>query len=101
MPQRQEISSLLDAEKKAAEKIEEARKRKAKRLKEAQLEARTEIEQLKNDREADYKVKENEVSLETKAVHSLFSSLFCFVDHIFLANWKPKRHGRKVKTSDT
>uniref|UniRef100_A0A915KU04 V-type proton ATPase subunit G n=1 Tax=Romanomermis culicivorax TaxID=13658 RepID=A0A915KU04_ROMCU len=54
------IQQLLGAEKKAAEKINDARKRKAKRLKQATEEAKAEIEKCRQEREAvfrDYEAK--------------------------------------------
>nr|ADK34013.2 vacuolar H ATPase [Prionchulus punctatus]ADK34014.1 vacuolar H ATPase [Prionchulus punctatus] len=49
------IQQLLAAEKKAAEKINEARKRKAKRLKQANDEAKAEIEKCRQDRERQFR----------------------------------------------
>jgi len=45
----------LTAEKRAAEKINEARKRKANRLKQAKVEAQQEIEQYRQEREKGFK----------------------------------------------
>ncbi|RWS31392.1 V-type proton ATPase subunit G-like protein [Leptotrombidium deliense] len=50
--QTQGIQQLLLAEKKAAEKVNEARKRKQKRLKQAKDEAAAEIEKFRSEREA-------------------------------------------------
>lgn len=47
----QGIQQLLAAEKKAAEKVQEARRRKARRLKQAKDEATAEIERFKQERE--------------------------------------------------
>lgn len=49
------IQQLLQAEKKAAEKVSEARKRKAKRLKQAKEEAQAEIDGYRKQREDQYK----------------------------------------------
>ncbi|KAI2808287.1 hypothetical protein RDWZM_005606 [Blomia tropicalis] len=49
--QTQGIQQLLIAEKKAAEKVQEARKKKARRLKQAKDEATAEIERFRNERE--------------------------------------------------
>ncbi|KAH9413112.1 V-type proton ATPase subunit Vha13 [Dermatophagoides pteronyssinus] len=49
--QTQGIQQLLMAEKKAAEKVQEARKKKARRLKQAKEEALIEIERFRNERE--------------------------------------------------
>lgn len=49
--QTQGIQQLLLAEKKAAEKVQEARKNKAKRLKKAKEEATAEIERFRSERE--------------------------------------------------
>ncbi|XP_069097609.1 V-type proton ATPase subunit G 1 isoform X1 [Pleurodeles waltl] len=57
--QSQGIQQLLQAEKRAAEKVSEARKRKNKRLKQAKEEAQAEIEQYRLHREQEFRVKEN------------------------------------------
>jgi len=49
------IQQLLQAEKKAAEKINDARKRKAKRLKQAKEEAQAEIDKYRQDRESQFR----------------------------------------------
>ncbi|KAL1769608.1 V-type proton ATPase subunit G 1 [Sigmodon hispidus] len=56
--QSQGIQQLLQAEKRAAEKVSEARKRKNRRLKQAKEEAQAEIEQYRLQREKEFKVKE-------------------------------------------
>jgi len=56
--QSQGIQQLLQAEKRAAEKVAEARKRKNRRLKQAKEEAQAEIEQYRLQREKDFKTKE-------------------------------------------
>uniref|UniRef100_A0A6B2F1Y4 V-type proton ATPase subunit G n=2 Tax=Bothriechis TaxID=44726 RepID=A0A6B2F1Y4_BOTNI len=56
--QSQGIQQLLQAEKRAAEKVAEARKRKNRRLKQAKEEAQAEIEQYRFQREKDFKAKE-------------------------------------------
>uniref|UniRef100_A0A8D0BTX3 V-type proton ATPase subunit G n=1 Tax=Salvator merianae TaxID=96440 RepID=A0A8D0BTX3_SALMN len=56
--QSQGIQQLLQAEKRAAEKVAEARKRKNRRLKQAKEEAQAEIEQYRLQREKDFKAKE-------------------------------------------
>lgn len=56
--QSQGIQQLLQAEKRAAEKVSEARKRKNRRLKQAKEEAQAEIEQYRLQREKDFKAKE-------------------------------------------
>ncbi|KAJ6654566.1 hypothetical protein lerEdw1_006719 [Lerista edwardsae] len=56
--QSQGIQQLLQAEKRAAEKVAEARKRKNRRLKQAKEEAQAEIEQYRLHREKDFKEKE-------------------------------------------
>ncbi|XP_053137852.1 V-type proton ATPase subunit G 1 isoform X2 [Hemicordylus capensis] len=56
--QSQGIQQLLQAEKRAAEKVAEARKRKNRRLKQAKEEAQAEIEQYRFQREKDFKEKE-------------------------------------------
>ncbi|PAA94716.1 hypothetical protein BOX15_Mlig012681g3 [Macrostomum lignano] len=52
------IQQLLQAEKKAREKIEEARKGKQRRLKQAKQEAAAEIEAFKLEREREFKAHE-------------------------------------------
>ncbi|KAJ8260617.1 hypothetical protein COCON_G00163400 [Conger conger] len=56
--QSQGIQQLLQAEKRAAEKVGEARKRKTRRLKQAKEEAHAEIEQHRVQREKEFKTKE-------------------------------------------
>ena len=56
--QSQGIQQLLQAEKRAAEKVSEARKRKNQRLKQAKEEAQAEIEQYRLQREKEFKAKE-------------------------------------------
>lgn len=55
--QSQGIQQLLQAEKRAAEKVSEARKRKNRRLKQAKEEAQAEIEQYRLQREKEFKAK--------------------------------------------
>uniref|UniRef100_UPI00398F1B68 V-type proton ATPase subunit G 1-like n=1 Tax=Pristiophorus japonicus TaxID=55135 RepID=UPI00398F1B68 len=57
--QSQGIQQLLQAEKRAAEKVAEARKRKNRRLKQAKEEAQAEIEQFRLQREREFKAKES------------------------------------------
>ncbi|XP_072285706.1 V-type proton ATPase subunit G 1 [Pyxicephalus adspersus] len=52
------IQQLLQAEKRAAERVAEARKRKNRRLKQAKEEAQAEIEQYRLQREKEFKAKE-------------------------------------------
>ncbi|XP_044161699.1 V-type proton ATPase subunit G 1 [Bufo gargarizans] len=52
------IQQLLQAEKRAAERVTEARKRKNRRLKQAKEEAQAEIEQYRMQRDRDFKAKE-------------------------------------------
>ncbi|XP_004401930.1 PREDICTED: V-type proton ATPase subunit G 1-like [Odobenus rosmarus divergens] len=56
--QSQGIQQLLQAEKRAAEKVSEARKRKNRRLKQAKEAAQAEIEQYRLQREKEFKAKE-------------------------------------------
>ncbi|XP_063423065.1 V-type proton ATPase subunit G 1-like [Mytilus galloprovincialis] len=55
------IQQLLQAEKKAAEKVSEARKRKAKRLKQAKEEAQAEIDGYRKQRDDQYKKYEKSI----------------------------------------
>ncbi|XP_072908553.1 V-type proton ATPase subunit G 1 [Hemitrygon akajei] len=57
--QSQGIQQLLQAEKRAAERVAEARKRKNRRLKQAKEEAQAEIEQYRLQREKEFKNKED------------------------------------------
>ncbi|XP_075691520.1 V-type proton ATPase subunit G 1 [Rhinoderma darwinii] len=52
------IQQLLQAEKRAAERVAEARKRKNRRLKQAKEEAQAEIEQYRLQRDKEFKAKE-------------------------------------------
>ncbi|XP_030063108.1 V-type proton ATPase subunit G 1 [Microcaecilia unicolor] len=56
--QSQGIQQLLQAEKRAAEKVSESQKRKNRRLKQAKEEAQVEIEQYRMQREKEFKAKE-------------------------------------------
>ncbi|XP_028656286.1 V-type proton ATPase subunit G 2-like [Erpetoichthys calabaricus] len=56
--QSQGIQQLLQAEKRAAEKVAEARKRKTRRLKQAKEEAQAEIEQYRTEREREFQQKQ-------------------------------------------
>ncbi|XP_036603526.1 V-type proton ATPase subunit G 1-like [Trichosurus vulpecula] len=58
--QSQGIQQLLQAEKRASEKILEARRRKVERLKQAKEEAQNEVEQYRLKRETEFKAKEAE-----------------------------------------
>ncbi|XP_066580804.1 V-type proton ATPase subunit G 2 [Amia ocellicauda] len=59
--QSQGIQQLLQAEKRAAEKVAEARKRKTRRLKQAKEEAQGEIEQYRAEREREFTQKQHTV----------------------------------------
>ncbi|KAF6112837.1 ATPase H+ transporting V1 subunit G2 [Phyllostomus discolor] len=61
--QSQGIQQLLQAEKRAAEKVADARKRKARRLKQAKEEAQMEVEQYRREREQEFQSKQQAVSL--------------------------------------
>ncbi|PNJ03567.1 ATP6V1G2-DDX39B isoform 3 [Pongo abelii] len=56
--QSQGIQQLLQAEKRAAEKVADARKRKARRLKQAKEEAQMEVEQYRREREKEFQSKQ-------------------------------------------
>uniref|UniRef100_A0A9J8BK89 V-type proton ATPase subunit G n=1 Tax=Cyprinus carpio carpio TaxID=630221 RepID=A0A9J8BK89_CYPCA len=70
--QSQGIQQLLQAEKRAAEKVAEARKRKNRRLKQAKEEAQAEIEQYRLQREKEFKTKEAAV----RFIHLWFKDPF-------------------------
>ncbi|XP_075416491.1 V-type proton ATPase subunit G 1 [Tenrec ecaudatus] len=85
--QSQGIQQLLQAEKRAAEKVSEARKRKNRRLKQAKEEAQAEIEQYRLQREKEFKAKEaaalgshgscsTEVEKETEEKMTLLQTYF-------------------------
>ncbi|KAM5328955.1 V-type proton ATPase subunit G 1 [Glossophaga mutica] len=85
--QSQGIQQLLQAEKRAAEKVSEARKRKNRRLKQAKEEAQAEIEQYRLQREKEFKAKEaaalgshgscsTEVEKETQEKMSILQTYF-------------------------
>ncbi|XP_041081899.1 V-type proton ATPase subunit G 2-like [Polyodon spathula] len=57
--QSQGIQQLLQAEKRAAEKVAEARKRKTRRLRQAKEEAQAEIEQYRIGREREFQHKQH------------------------------------------
>ncbi|XP_028911755.1 V-type proton ATPase subunit G 2 [Ornithorhynchus anatinus] len=56
--QSQGIQQLLQAEKRAAEKVADARKRKARRLKQAKEEAQMEVEHYRREREQEFQTKQ-------------------------------------------
>ncbi|XP_065769122.1 V-type proton ATPase subunit G 2 isoform X1 [Muntiacus reevesi] len=60
--QSQGIQQLLQAEKRAAEKVADARKRKARRLKQAKEEAQMEVDQYRREREQEFQSKQQAVS---------------------------------------
>ncbi|XP_040841138.1 V-type proton ATPase subunit G 3 isoform X2 [Ochotona curzoniae] len=57
--QSQGIHQLLQAERRAKDKLEEAKKRKGKRLKQAKEEAMAEIDQYKLQRDKDFRMKQS------------------------------------------
>ncbi|XP_062836857.1 V-type proton ATPase subunit G 3 [Anolis carolinensis] len=59
--QSQGIQQLLQAEKRAKDKLEEAKKRKGKRLKQAKEEATAEIDHYRLQREKDFRHKQNNI----------------------------------------
>ncbi|XP_055427044.1 V-type proton ATPase subunit G 2 isoform X2 [Bubalus kerabau] len=63
--QSQGIQQLLQAEKRAAEKVADARKRKARRLKQAKEEAQMEVDQYRREREQEFQSKQQAVTLTT------------------------------------
>ncbi|XP_055522227.1 V-type proton ATPase subunit G 3-like [Leucoraja erinacea] len=60
----QGIHQLLQAEKRAKEKLEEAKKRKGRRLKQAKSEAQAEIDQYRLQREREFKHKQDSVRID-------------------------------------
>ncbi|XP_049509611.1 V-type proton ATPase subunit G 2 isoform X2 [Panthera uncia] len=56
--QSQGIQQLLQAEKRAAEKVADARKRKARRLKQAKEEAQMEVEHYRREQEQEFQSKQ-------------------------------------------
>uniref|UniRef100_H0XJ74 V-type proton ATPase subunit G n=1 Tax=Otolemur garnettii TaxID=30611 RepID=H0XJ74_OTOGA len=71
--QSQGIQQLLQAEKRAAEKVADARKRKARRLKQAKEEAQMEVEQYRREREQEFQSKQQATPSSTR--RTLSSSL--------------------------
>uniref|UniRef100_A0A8C8VH75 V-type proton ATPase subunit G n=1 Tax=Pelusios castaneus TaxID=367368 RepID=A0A8C8VH75_9SAUR len=59
--QSQGIQQLLQAEKRAAEKVAEARKRKGRRLRQAKEEAQAEVERYRLEQERDFQQKQQAV----------------------------------------
>ncbi|CAM9583716.1 V-type proton ATPase subunit G 2-like [Lethenteron reissneri] len=59
--QSQGIQQLLQAEKRASEKVSEARKRKTRRLKQAKEEAQAEIDQYRLQRENEFRKKQDSI----------------------------------------
>ncbi|KAH0618341.1 hypothetical protein JD844_017450 [Phrynosoma platyrhinos] len=70
----QGIQQLLQAEKRAKDKLEEAKKRKGKRLKQAKEEATAEIDHYRLQREKDFRHKQSNNQGQT----STHSSIACF-----------------------
>ncbi|KAA0186021.1 V-type proton ATPase subunit G [Fasciolopsis buskii] len=68
------IQLLLQAEKSASDKVNEAKRRKAKRLKEAKVEAQAEIEAERSEMERHFKTIEEKVSYRT-STHTYCSML--------------------------
>ncbi|XP_045391965.1 V-type proton ATPase subunit G 3 [Lemur catta] len=59
--QSQGIQQLLQAEKRAKDKLEEAKKRKGKRLKQAKEEATAEIDQYRMQKEKEFRLKQSKI----------------------------------------
>ncbi|KAM4862153.1 V-type proton ATPase subunit G 3 [Thomomys bottae] len=59
--QSQGIQQLLQAEKRAKDKLEEAKKRKVKRLKQAREEAMAETDQYKMQRDEEFRLKQSKI----------------------------------------
>ncbi|XP_004625371.1 V-type proton ATPase subunit G 3 [Octodon degus] len=59
--QSQGISQLLQAEKRAKDKLEEAKKRKGKRLKQAKEEAMAEIDQYRMERDKELQLRQSQI----------------------------------------
>ncbi|XP_045717608.1 V-type proton ATPase subunit G 3 [Phyllostomus hastatus] len=59
--QSQGIHQLLQAEKRAKDKLEEAKKRKAKRIKQAKDEAMVEIDQYRMQKDKEFRMKQSKV----------------------------------------
>nr|AAW25129.1 SJCHGC06668 protein [Schistosoma japonicum]CAX70809.1 ATPase, H+ transporting, lysosomal 13kDa, V1 subunit G1 [Schistosoma japonicum]CAX75908.1 ATPase, H+ transporting, lysosomal 13kDa, V1 subunit G1 [Schistosoma japonicum]CAX75909.1 ATPase, H+ transporting, lysosomal 13kDa, V1 subunit G1 [Schistosoma japonicum]CAX75910.1 ATPase, H+ transporting, lysosomal 13kDa, V1 subunit G1 [Schistosoma japonicum] len=69
------IQLLLQAEKSASEKVNEAKRRKAKRLKEAKAEAQAEIEAERAERERHFKICEDKVLGRRSEIESQIQKL--------------------------
>ncbi|XP_058389916.1 V-type proton ATPase subunit G 3 [Diceros bicornis minor] len=59
--QSQGVHQLLQAEKRAKDKLEEAKKRKGKRLKQAKEEAMAEIDQYRMQRDKEFRLKQSKI----------------------------------------
>ncbi|KAM5144439.1 V-type proton ATPase subunit G 3 [Callospermophilus lateralis] len=59
--QSQGIHQLLQAEKRAKDKLEEAKKRKGKRLKQAKEEAMAEVDQYRMQRDQEFRLKQSKI----------------------------------------
>ncbi|XP_062969408.1 V-type proton ATPase subunit G 3 [Cynocephalus volans] len=59
--QSQGINQLLQAEKRAKDKLEEAKKRKVKRLKQAKEEAMAEIDQYRMQKDKEFRLKQSKI----------------------------------------
>lgn len=111
----QEVQLLLQAEKRASEKVAEARKRKARRLKQAKEEAVSEIDQFKRERQAAFQKYETEhmgsrediakqIDLETnkklsemeKRINSTRNQVISRLIEEVVTNIDPKLHRNRI-----
>ncbi|XP_066482101.1 V-type proton ATPase subunit G 3 [Tiliqua scincoides] len=117
--QSQGIQQLLQAEKRAKDKLEEAKKRKGKRLKQAKEEATAEIDHYRLQREKDFRHKQANVmgsqgNLSTKInegttakirdiTNSYYKNVESVMGHLLdkVYDIKPEIHPNYAYTTDT
>ncbi|CAH8563248.1 unnamed protein product [Schistosoma turkestanicum] len=92
------IQLLLQAEKTASEKVNEAKRRKAKRLKEAKAEAQAEIEAERAERERHFKICEDKVLGRRSEIESQIQKLTQeIIDTQTASEYKAELHYRCTK----
>ncbi|CAH8669057.1 unnamed protein product [Schistosoma margrebowiei] len=92
------IQLLLQAEKSASEKVNEAKRRKAKRLKEAKAEAQAEIEAERAEREHHFKICEGKVLGRRSEIESQIQKLTQeIIDTQTASEYKAELHYRCTK----
>ncbi|XP_045722489.2 spliceosome RNA helicase DDX39B isoform X1 [Mirounga angustirostris] len=96
--QSQGIQQLLQAEKRAAEKVADARKRKARRLKQAKEEAQMEVEQYRREREQEFQSKQQAAFFKgNPSAHGTIESGRIFFRSLAPARWQARRRESRVR----